>query len=52
MESERSRGKTERTYHKMKKMKVIVIIMVEYAATDNVCNLLFLGTLAGTNLEE
>ena len=39
----------EGTYQSIKNVKLIVTIIVEYAATDNVCNLLFLGTFAGTD---
>ena len=38
------------THHKIKKINVVIMIMTDQLATANVCNLLFLGILAGTNL--
>jgi hypothetical protein len=38
------------TYHRIRKMKLVIMIMTDQLATANVCSLLFLGILAGTNL--
>src|ERR1700728_2153554 len=48
--SRKDEPKIDKAHHKIKKTNVVIMIMTDQQATANVCNLLFFGIFAGTNL--